>query len=131
MRKYMTILALLGIITIAGCTCNKEDTIHFAFDSYQLTSDDKAELDNIVNTLNRSKDNKVEILGYTDATGDKDYNLGLSKQRAISAAGYLEGKGIDRSRITLGAFGKKYPVASNKTAEGRQENRRVEIRVYN
>ncbi|MCL4485786.1 MAG: OmpA family protein [Nitrospirae bacterium] len=69
----------------------------------------------------------VMIEGYTDSTGSPEYNKKLSKRRADAVRDALIKDGINPQRIVTKGFGKDYPVASNKTAEGRQENRRVEV----
>ena len=69
----------------------------------------------------------IEIVGHTDDVGDDDYNMKLSKQRAASVRDYLISKGHDASKIVTRGMGETTPIASNSTAEGRAENRRVEI----
>lgn len=69
------------------------------------------------------------IEGHTDDRGRDAYNLNLSDQRAASVRSYLTGKGIPASRLESKGFGEARPVASNKTAAGRQENRRVELSI--
>jgi OOP family OmpA-OmpF porin len=71
----------------------------------------------------------IEVIGHTDDVGDDAYNQELSEQRAVSVRNYLVGAGVDGSKmVTLGA-GESMPIASNKTDEGRAENRRVEVMV--
>lgn len=70
---------------------------------------------------------RVRVEGYTDSTGSEDYNLRLSERRADAVRRALIQEGIDPSRIEVKGFGEEYPVASNDTASGRQQNRRVEI----
>lgn len=131
MKKYLSVLTVLAVILVAGCHCEKEKTINFAFDSYELTAQDKAELDKVVKKMKTTNMDKVEIYGYTDATGNADYNMQLSRERAMEAARYLKAQGISSDRITLRAFGQNDPIASNKTALGRMENRRVDLTIYN
>jgi OmpA-OmpF porin, OOP family len=69
----------------------------------------------------------VSVDGYTDSVGSDAYNQKLSMRRAEAARRYLVDKGIDESRISVRAMGESNPVASNSTADGRAENRRVEI----
>lgn len=130
MKKYLTVFALLGTFAIAACSCPKENKIHFASDSYALTTEDITELDAVAKRLKYNKHDKARVFGYTDATGTKDHNMKLSQNRAVAAANYLESKGIESERITLGAFGEASPAATNATQEGRYENRRVEIHYY-
>ena len=69
----------------------------------------------------------MRIEGYTDATGTAPHNADLSEQRALTAGHFLEGLGVDRSRLTGGGFADSKPVGSNDTAAGKADNRRVEI----
>ena len=69
----------------------------------------------------------VVVDGYTDSIGSDAYNLKLSERRAEAVRDLMVQKGISASRITTHGYGKSRPVASNNTAEGRAENRRVEI----
>jgi OOP family OmpA-OmpF porin len=76
-----------------------------------------------------SRASYIEVIGHTDSVGDDAYNLELSKQRAASVRDYLAGAGVNASiMVTMGA-GESMPIASNKTDEGRAENRRVEVMV--
>ena len=72
---------------------------------------------------------KLGIEGNTDSVGGDAYNQGLSERRAESVRGYLAEQGIPGSSMTAKGFGKTQPIASNNTAEGRQQNRRVELIV--
>ena len=72
-------------------------------------------------------DLRVSVEGHTDSVGSVAYNQTLSERRAKTVRDYLVSQGIDASRITTRGFGKSKPIASNDTAEGRAENRRVEI----
>ncbi|MEN8167369.1 MAG: OmpA family protein [Pseudomonadota bacterium] len=69
----------------------------------------------------------IEIIGHTDDVGDDDYNQELSEQRAQSVYNYLAETGMDITKVVVTGMGEKSPIASNKTDEGRAENRRVEI----
>src|SRR5262249_3810272 len=66
---------------------------------------------------------KVEVEGHTDSVGSEDYNQALSERRADSVKSYLTGQGLPSGSITAKGFGEDHPVASNDTAEGRQQNR--------
>jgi OOP family OmpA-OmpF porin len=93
-------------------------------------SDSVAILDQAVDTLNRYPQVKIEIDGYTDSVGTDQYNQGLSERRANIVNQYLTSHGIDASRITaVKGFGETNPIDTNKTAAGRQRNRRVEFKV--
>ena len=71
----------------------------------------------------------IEVMGHTDSTGSDAYNLGLSRRRAQSVGNHLASEGVASMRIVTEGFGEQYPVASNDTVEGRQLNRRVELRL--
>lgn len=84
-------------------------------------------LDTLVEFLQGYPDRKIRVEGHTDSTGAADYNLGLSQRRAESVRDLLLDRGIGPSRITTEGLGEEYPVASNNSGAGRQQNRRVEI----
>ena len=71
----------------------------------------------------------IEVIGHTDDVGDDAYNMELSEQRAESVRNYLIGAGVDGSKMVTVGAGESMPIASNKTDEGRAENRRVEVMV--
>jgi OOP family OmpA-OmpF porin len=71
----------------------------------------------------------VIAIGHTDSIGSDAYNQKLSVRRAESVKAYLVSKGVEPNRIYTEGKGEKQPVASNKTKDGRQKNRRVEIEV--
>ncbi|MGH8191439.1 MAG: OmpA family protein [Rhodanobacteraceae bacterium] len=93
-------------------------------------SDSMAILEQAVDTLNRYPQVQIQIDGYTDSIGTEKYNQGLSERRANIVDQYLTSHGIDPSRITaVKGFGENDPIDTNKTAAGRQRNRRVEFKV--
>jgi OOP family OmpA-OmpF porin len=102
---------------------------HFAFDSARLTSEGESRLSETVAIMQKHPDMRVSCNGYTDSIGSEAYNMRLGQRRADSVKEYLVSQGIESSRISTQSFGKSNPVASNDTAEGRAENRRVEIVV--
>jgi outer membrane protein OmpA-like peptidoglycan-associated protein len=114
----------------AGCDCEYVLRTHFAFNSAELTAEDKTALDQLARTLVDPRLNFVtgEIDGYTDSTGDPQYNIGLSKRRADAVASYLRSKGVGfGDRFVTQGYGEERPIADNKTEEGRAQNRRVSI----
>lgn len=132
MKRYLTILAVLGAFTVSGCNthCKDKDVILFASDSYALTMEDKAELDSIAKQMNKHSSKKAKVFGHADSTGTAEHNAVLSEERAKEAARYLEAKGVSADRIKIGAFGETKPFATNATSEGRQLNRRVVVKLY-
>src|SRR5271165_5715443 len=96
-----------------------------------LKSGGTAHLDKLVAFLNRYPSREVMIEGYTDSVGSEEYNQGLSERRAESVRHYLQGQGIDPSRLAASGKGESNPVAGNDSASGRQQNRRVEVIISN
>jgi outer membrane protein OmpA-like peptidoglycan-associated protein len=88
-------------------------------------------LNKLVAFLNEYSDRTVLIEGYTDSVGSEDYNQGLSERRADSVKSYLAGQGIGSIRLSAAGKGESDPVASNDSAAGRQQNRRVEVIISN
>ena len=86
-------------------------------------------LDRVANLL-VSKNFSLKLAGHTDNTGSPALNLRLSKERAEAIRQYLSSKGANASRIEATGYGQNQPIATNKTAAGRQQNRRVEFTIY-
>ncbi|HMG82167.1 MAG TPA: OmpA family protein [Ferruginibacter sp.] len=86
-------------------------------------------IDNLVDYLNRKTDVKVEIDGYTDDVGSDASNLVLSLARANTVRAYILMKGISPDRIFAKGFGADDPIADNSTAQGRAQNRRMEVKM--
>ena len=100
---------------------------NFAFDSAALTEEGIAQLADVVKSLKANPNVSISVEGHTDSVGPDAYNLRLSQRRAEVVETYLVGKGIAEDRIEARGFGESKPIADNNTAEGRAENRRVEI----
>jgi len=105
--------------------------IHFVNNHSSFNPGITSKLDAIVSVMKNFNKTRFSIYGYTDSTGSTKYNLWLSKKRASAAKNYLVNNGISANRIITKGFGKSNPLSSNKTAEGRANNRRVEIKVIN
>ncbi|TRY31000.1 OmpA family protein [Aliiglaciecola sp. M165] len=103
--------------------------ITFATEKANIVTDFYPVLNDVAKVLGRYEKTKLSIEGHTDSVGDAQYNQQLSIQRANSVASYLEGSGVMSARLQSIGFGEAQPVASNDTNEGRQKNRRVELRV--
>jgi outer membrane protein OmpA-like peptidoglycan-associated protein len=101
--------------------------VHFDFNRYNIRPDATPILDEAADILSKHPDLTVDVNGYCDIIGSYRYNLRLSDRRAAAVARYLEGKGIARTRLVTHGYGKTHFVASNHTAEGRAQNRRVEL----
>jgi OmpA-OmpF porin, OOP family len=105
-------------------------TVTFGFDKSVLTKDDQAQLDSFAAQLGAQKSYILEVTGGTDSTGPAQYNYELSQRRADAVVQYLASKyGIAAHRFYLIGIGKDKEVAPNTTADGRKQNRRVEIQL--
>lgn len=89
----------------------------------------KAELTKLAQILNKYPDTNILVEGHTDNTGSEEYNLELSRQRAQSVENYLASLNVDPTRFTIMGYGESQPVATNDTAEGRQQNRRGDLAI--
>lgn len=139
-KQIFTVLTAAGLLAgcanlceVNGpCSANKADfTLDptlFAFDSAVLTPKAEESLNKVAVALKRSN-NKVQINGYTDITGNAAYNVQLSKDRAKSVADYLAHRGIEKERLTINGFGATNFATTNATKAGRAQNRRVNIVV--
>ena len=101
--------------------------VHFDFNKARIRPDAVPILDEAVEILQQHPNVNVDVNGYCDAIGGVAYNLRLSQRRADAVVGYLENKGVASGRLTPHGFGKTNFVATNATAEGRAQNRRVEL----
>jgi OmpA-OmpF porin, OOP family len=100
---------------------------HFDFNKATIKPEGQRRLDDVVRLMRDNPSLRINAVGHTDSVGSAAYNLKLGERRAKSVADYLTGQGVSASRIDIRSEGKERPVASNATAEGRAENRRVEI----
>jgi OOP family OmpA-OmpF porin len=105
------------------------NVIEFELASSLLSSQSWKILDRAYELLKQSPQSSLEIAGHTDNSGPRDYNMHLSKSRAISVRLYLLEKEIAPERLSIAAYGETKPIANNDTEEGRQRNRRVEMRL--
>src|ERR1019366_1224266 len=105
-------------------------SVTFRFDKAVLNADDKAQLDSFAASLGTQKSYILEVTGGTDSAGPAQYNYDLSQRRADAVVQYLAAKyDIAPHRFYLIGIGKDQYVAPNTTAEGRKQNRRVEIEL--
>lgn len=105
-------------------------TVNFGFDKSNLTKDEKEKLDQFAQQLGNAKSYILEVTGGTDSTGSSEYNYALSNRRADAVVQYLASKyGVAPHRFYLIGIGKDKEVAPNTTAEGRKENRRVQVQL--
>lgn len=101
----------------------------FDFDSAALRSSSRDSLSEMANVFDKYDRTTISIEGHTDSTGSAAYNRGLSQRRANAVSRYLRNMGVDGSRLDTVAWGESQPRSSNSTASGRQQNRRVEIKI--
>ena len=156
-KKIALACAAMSLTLLAGCACQPEEapapvaepvaaapaeqpapapapeTITlsgdalFDFDKSTLRPDAVAALDTTVQKYKGSKLNSMTIVGHTDSKGSDAYNQSLSERRADSVRDYLISQGLEGSKISTSGRGESEPAASNDTADGRQQNRRVAI----
>ena len=107
-----------------------ETTVLFGFNRAELTPKDKQTLDDFAAQLQSQRHYIIQVEGYTDSTGPADYNYQLSQRRADAVIRYLASKyNVPPHRIFHIGLGKDNPMAQNTTAQGRAQNRRVDVRL--
>lgn len=106
-----------------------DNAIHFDTNKATLSATAKTNLEKLVPVFNNYENTNIVIYGYTDSTGNIDYNQKLSERRANSVKEYLAIKGIENARFTTKGLGVEDPIATNETEEGRRKNRRVEFAI--
>ena len=106
-----------------------ENAVRFSTNKATLTTTAKTNLNKLVGVFNEYENTNIVIYGYTDSTGKPEYNQTLSAKRANSVKNYLTSKGINSARFETKGLGIKDPIATNETAEGRSQNRRVEFAI--
>ena len=103
--------------------------LSFGPNEISLSDESQAVLDRYVDAMQRNPEVVVSVEGHTDNRGPAAGNLELSKERVLSVVRYMVGNGISANRIKQYAYGESRPRAANATAEGRERNRRIEIKV--
>lgn len=106
---------------------NLPDDVTFATDSATVRSDLAAEIRSIAANLVSYPNSTIQVIGHTDNTGTAAYNFDLSQRRAVAVRDILLGAGVPSNRLSAAGAGEDRPVATNLTAAGRAQNRRVEI----
>lgn len=113
-----------------GILVTFDSGILFDVDSSTLKPVARDNLSKVVTSLEKYPGTNVVLVGHTDADGTEAYNQQLSERRAASAASFLRSEGVPASRIEATGRGETEPVASNESASGKQQNRRVEIAIF-
>ena len=114
-----------------GCECGDVVLrgVTFVTDSSDITPQGQLVLDSLVAGLQRRAGTKLEIRGHTDSVGSEAYNLALSQRRAESVKAYLVSKGLNAADLSTIGLGEMQHIATNDTAEGREQNRRVTLQA--
>ena len=119
-------------IDLEGCATGEAVVlkgVNFEVNSSRLTANAKVILNQVADSLAAASGMRVEIGGHTDAQGSDSFNQKLSERRAQAVKDYLVARGIDAGRLESKGYGESQPVDSNETAEGRELNRRVEMKI--
>jgi outer membrane protein OmpA-like peptidoglycan-associated protein len=104
-----------------------ESDVLFDVNSAALDSGGRSTLEEVAAVVDEYDKTAVVVQGHTDSTGSEEHNQALSERRASSVRGYLVSRGVDADRVAAVGMGEGYPVASNGSESGRQQNRRVDI----
>src|SRR5205807_479589 len=127
--------SVMLVVLLAGCTAMRQDKDckwaltgpSFEFDKAILTAEGRQHVEHAIVIMREQPTLVVVVEGHTDSIGSDAYNMKLSQRRANAVRDYMVKNGVSGSRIKTEAYGKTRPIASNKTAEGRAQNRRVDI----
>ena len=113
-----------------GIKITFDSGILFEYDSSELQSVAKTNIESLAKILKKYQDTNILIEGDTDDKGSEEYNQKLSERRAQAVSDYQKNLGVDGSRISTVGLGELNPIASNDTEYGRQQNRRVEVAIF-
>lgn len=127
LQQSVTTPGVTVVNTGQSINVNLPEGVLFAFDSAAVSGPAQNDLYALARNLQAYPNTRVEVTGHTDSTGADAYNLDLSQRRANSVAGVLRAGGVASSRIVAIGRGETQPIASNATAAGQAQNRRVEI----
>jgi outer membrane protein OmpA-like peptidoglycan-associated protein len=119
-------------VDLSGCAVGDSIVlrgVNFEYDQATLTVNAQTLLDGVADALKAVPDVAIEVDGHTDSRGDDAYNRNLSERRAQSVMQYLGEHGVDASRMSAVGYGETEPIADNDSDEGRELNRRVELKI--
>ncbi len=105
----------------------KDAAVYFDNNKHYLSKRQRKQLDEIVLFANFDRSMKIELVGHADGRGTRRYNLALSRKRTAAVEKYLVSKGIRREQLSTRSHGESRPMASNRTQQGRSNNRRVDV----
>jgi outer membrane protein OmpA-like peptidoglycan-associated protein len=108
---------------------NMPSNITFDTDESDVKSEFYDTLNSVALVFQEFDKTLIDVVGHTDSDGSDDYNYDLSRQRAASVARYLSSQQLDPNRFSVEGRGEREPIASNASARGKQQNRRVEITI--
>ena len=118
-----------NLVVVTEKKIELKQTVYFDFNKSTIKPVSFALLNEVAQAMADNPKIKVEIGGHTDSVGDDNFNLKLSQSRAESVRLYLVKRGIDAMRMVPKGYGENVPIADNRTAEGRAQNRRVEFLI--
>ncbi len=129
METKKTILPDLNLTTLRTGQNIRMEELFFEADSFRITPQSIPVLDELYDFLNENTSVAIEVGGHTNNIPETAFCDYLSKERAQSVANYITRKGINPNRVSFKGYGKRKPIASNRTTEGRAKNQRVEIKI--
>ena len=110
-------------------TFDENSGVYFDTNKYNINNASQETLNKLAGVFKEFPDTNILVVGHTDNTGDENYNMNLSKNRAYAVTNYLKNKGLDATRFTTNWFGETQPIHDNSTADGRAKNRRVNVAI--
>jgi outer membrane protein OmpA-like peptidoglycan-associated protein len=116
-----------NLIVVTKEKIELKEKVHFKTDKYTILSDSFAMLDEVADVLTKNTAIEVRVEGHTDSRASLKHNMKLSQNRANSVKDYLVKKGVPDARMTAVGYGPTQPIDDNRTAIGRENNRRVEF----
>ena len=125
----LIVLTVLFGLTAYGQKTVLQKSIYFETAKFDLTTESKVRLDNLVDSIKTFQVFRIFIKGNTDNIGDSIFNKKLSEQRVLITQEYFVSKGISPTFFSTAAFGEEKPIGDNTTEEGKQKNRRVDISI--
>ena len=114
---------------ILHTSSNRNPIVDYPSKKYELPESQKQILKDLAFELKIDKFLTLIVSGHTDITGSPEYNLIISQKRADNVKAYLISQGVSPDRVIIEYYGATHPIASNKSAEGRRKNRRVELEM--